>query len=151
MLFFVLADGVTEVLGEGLDLSQDQVTLSGQWRVGPQWWRSATRGGFSPSIPQGSNSESQGDQEFVVQKMESGRGGQTRRPSAPGCFVSFGVVEKASRRRRWGSEVVPSFVWGSLHPSVEGPSGPCVPPAEVRFAAPGTYRRRSLGPLDRAC
>ena len=79
MLFFVLADGVTEVLGEGLDLSQDQVTLSGQWRVGPQWWRSATRGGFSPSIPQGSNSESQGDQEFVVQKMESGRGGQTRR------------------------------------------------------------------------
>ena len=50
------------------------------------------------------------------------------------------------RRRRWGSEVVPSFVWGSLHLSVEGPSGPHVPPAEVRFAAPGQAEPWSTGP-----
>ena len=63
--------------------------------------------------------------------------------STPGCFVSF--VEEASRDvpERWGSEVVPSFVCGSLHLSVEGPSDPHVPPAEVRFATPGTYRRSS--------
>ena len=78
MLLVALADGVTKVLSEGLGLSQDQLALLGQWRVGPQWWRSAL-GRFSPPIPKGPYSESQGDQQFVIQKMESGRGGQTRR------------------------------------------------------------------------
>ena len=79
--------------------------------------------------------------------MESGRGGQTF--SAVSSRLKWSSKPPGTcRRRRWGSEVVPSFVCGSLHLSVEGPSDAQVPPVEVRFkfATPGMSEPWSTAP-----
>ena len=147
MLLVVLADGVTKVLSEGLA----SVRISWPFSANGEWGLSGGGvpwEGFPPPSRMGRTLNPRGTSSSSSKRWSLAVVGRREGLSTPGCFVSFG---ESLPYRGWGSEVVPSFVCGSLHLSVEGPSDPHVPPAEVRFATPGTYRRRSLGPPDRAC